>query len=151
MLRYQTGVDSRGRREGGNWHAGYFDLLAKACEVAGDLTKARETYEKIAGLTTGRLGYGATYAKSCCHLGLIAEQQGDKTRARGQPVRYLLDTCLISEFQKPRPAPAVRNWLARQHEGDLYLSVLTLDATVVTRDGTNISRAAARTFNPRNP
>jgi hypothetical protein len=41
-------------------------------------------------------------------------------------VRYLLDTCLIAEFQKPRPSPAVRDWLARQHEGDLYLSVLTL-------------------------
>jgi predicted Zn-dependent protease len=72
MLRYQTGVDFRGRREGGNWHAGYFDLLAKACEVAGDLTKARETY-----------------AKSCYHLGLIAEQQGDKTRAREQFRKFL--------------------------------------------------------------
>ena len=140
-------------------------------------------------------------------------------------MRYLLDTCLILEFQKPRPAPAVRDWLARQHEGDLYLSVLTLgeiqkgisqlppgrkkttlqawldgdlrdrfqekiveisedvalhwgriageaqrlgtpapvsdaliaataltlDATVVTRDDTNISRAGARTVNPWNP
>jgi predicted nucleic acid-binding protein len=140
-------------------------------------------------------------------------------------VRYLLDTCLISEFQKPRPSAAVRDWLAKQHEGDLYLSVLTLgeiqkgvsqlspgrkkttlqswlehdlrdrfqdrivqisdevavtwgrvagelqrhgtplpvvdaliaatamtiDAIVVTRDDTNISRAGARTFNPWNP
>jgi hypothetical protein len=140
-------------------------------------------------------------------------------------VRYLLDTCLISEFQKPLPSPHVTEWLARQHEGDLYLSVLTLgeiqkgisqlppgrkkttlqswldgdlrdrfqeriveisedvalhwgriageaqrhgtpapvidaliaataltlDATVVTRDDTNIARAGARTFNPWNP
>jgi predicted nucleic acid-binding protein len=140
-------------------------------------------------------------------------------------VRYLLDTCLLSEFQKPQPSPNVTDWLARQHEGDLYLSVLTLgeiqkgisqlppgrkktslqswlegdlrdrfqerivevsedvalhwgriagaaqrrgtpapvidaliaataltlDATVVTRDDTNISRAGARTFNPWNP
>jgi hypothetical protein len=139
-------------------------------------------------------------------------------------VRYLLDTCLISEFQKPHPSPHVTDWIARQHEGDLYLSVLTLgeiqkgisqlppgrkktslqswldgdlrdrfqeriveisqdvalhwgriageaqrrgtpapvidaliaasaltlDATVVTRDDTNISRAGARTFNPWN-
>jgi predicted nucleic acid-binding protein len=139
-------------------------------------------------------------------------------------VRYVLDTCVISEFQKPRPAAAVREWLAKQHEGDLYLSVLTLgeiqkgvsqlsdgrqktilqswldrdlrerfeerivevsetvaltwgrvtgelqrrgtpipvvdaliaatalsiDATVVTRDDTNISRAGARTLNPWN-
>jgi predicted nucleic acid-binding protein len=140
-------------------------------------------------------------------------------------VRYLLDTCLISEFQKPHPSVAVRDWLAAQHEGDLYLSVLTLgeiqkgisqlpegrkkatlqswldrdlrdrfgdriipisedvalrwgriagesqrrgepvpvidsliaasamaiEATVVTRDDTNISRAGARSFNPWNP
>ena len=140
-------------------------------------------------------------------------------------MRYLLDTCLISEFQKPRPSPHVTEWLARQHEGELYLSVLTLgeiqkgisqlppgrkkttlqswldgdlrdrfqertveisedvalhwgriageaqrhgtpvpvidaliaataltlDATVVTRDDTNIARAGARTFNPWNP
>jgi toxin FitB len=137
-------------------------------------------------------------------------------------VRYLLDTCLVSEFQKPRPSAAVRDWLAAQREDDLYLSVLTLgeiqkgvsqlregrkkttlqswldgdlrarfedrivpisedvamrwgriageaqrrgtpvpvidalvaatalaiDATVVTRDDTHISRAGARTFNP---
>jgi len=137
-------------------------------------------------------------------------------------VRYLLDTCFISEFQKPHPAAAIREWLAEQHEGDLYLSVLTLgeiqkgvsqlsdgrkkkslqswldrdlrerfqdrilpvseeiavawgrvagelqrrgspipvvdaliaataidiDATVVTRDDTHISRAGARTINP---
>ena len=140
-------------------------------------------------------------------------------------MKYILDTCFISEFQKPHPAAAVRDWLAKQHEGDLYLSVLTLgeiqkgvsqlsdgrkkttlqswldrdlrerfedrivqisddvavtwgriagelqrrgtpipvvdaliaatamtiDATVVTRDDTNISRAGARTFNPWNP
>jgi hypothetical protein len=41
-------------------------------------------------------------------------------------VRYLLDTCVISEFQKVRPAAAVRDWLATQHETELYLSVLTL-------------------------
>jgi predicted nucleic acid-binding protein len=41
-------------------------------------------------------------------------------------VRYLLDTCFISEFQKPHPAAAIREWLEQQHEGDLYLSVLTL-------------------------
>jgi predicted nucleic acid-binding protein len=140
-------------------------------------------------------------------------------------VRYLLDTCLIAEFQKPRPSGAVRAWLAARHESDLYLSVLTLgeiqkgisqlpegrkrttlqvwldgdlrerfqgrivpisedvavrwghiagesqrrgtptpvidaliaatalsiDATVVTRDDTHISRAGARTCNPWNP
>ncbi len=139
-------------------------------------------------------------------------------------MRFLLDTCLISEFQKPHPSPNVTAWLARQCESDLYLSVLTLgeiqkgisqlppgrkkttlqswldadlrgrfqerivevsqeialqwgriageaqrrgtpvpvidaliaatartlDATVVTRDETNIARAGARTFSPWN-
>ena len=41
-------------------------------------------------------------------------------------MRYLLDTCLISELIKPRPSSAVSAWLAGQHEEDLYLSVLTL-------------------------
>jgi predicted nucleic acid-binding protein len=41
-------------------------------------------------------------------------------------VRYLLDTCVISEFQKPRPAAAVRDWLETREESELYLSVLTL-------------------------
>jgi hypothetical protein len=41
-------------------------------------------------------------------------------------VRYLLDTCFISELIKPRPSRAVATWLAEQHEEDLYLSVLTL-------------------------
>lgn len=41
-------------------------------------------------------------------------------------MRYLLDTCLISELVKPRPSKAVSAWLANQAEEDLYLSVLTL-------------------------
>ena len=40
-------------------------------------------------------------------------------------MRYLLDTCLISELQKARPSKAVCAWLAEQNEEDLYLSVLT--------------------------
>ncbi|MEW5983138.1 MAG: type II toxin-antitoxin system VapC family toxin [Acidobacteriota bacterium] len=41
-------------------------------------------------------------------------------------MKYLLDTCLISELVKPRPSPRVSAWLAEQREDDLYLSVLTL-------------------------
>jgi tetratricopeptide (TPR) repeat protein len=64
-------------------------LLARAYEAAGDLAKARETYEKIAALTTGRLAFGATYTRSFYHLGLIAERQGDKARAREQFQTFL--------------------------------------------------------------
>jgi predicted nucleic acid-binding protein len=41
-------------------------------------------------------------------------------------VRYLLDTCVVSELTRPRPSNAVAAWLAEQREEDLYLSVLTL-------------------------
>lgn len=41
-------------------------------------------------------------------------------------MRCLLDTCVISEFVKPRPNAAVLEWLDRCDETGLYLSVLTL-------------------------
>jgi toxin FitB len=41
-------------------------------------------------------------------------------------VKYLLDTCLISELVKKEPNPAVVNWLDEQNEQKLFLSVLTL-------------------------
>ena len=50
---------------------------------------AREACQKITALTTGRLAYGATYARSFYHLGLIAERQGDKARAREQFQKFL--------------------------------------------------------------
>jgi len=41
-------------------------------------------------------------------------------------VKYLLDTCVISESIRPRPEAAVLEWLASQNEGDFYLCALTL-------------------------
>lgn len=41
-------------------------------------------------------------------------------------MRYLLDTSLISELVKPKPAHAVVEWVATCDEPSLYLSVLTL-------------------------
>ena len=70
-------------------HGLVFDLLAAAYTAVGDLAKARESYEKIAPLTSGRLMWGATYARSFYHLGLIAERQGDKARAREQFTKFL--------------------------------------------------------------
>ena len=65
------------------------DLLARAYEVAGDLAKAREVYERIAAMTFDRVESGATWARSFYHLGLIAERQGDKARAREQFRKFL--------------------------------------------------------------
>lgn len=39
---------------------------------------------------------------------------------------YLLDTCVISELAKPSPAAPVLEWLEREPEDRLFLSVLTL-------------------------
>jgi predicted nucleic acid-binding protein len=39
---------------------------------------------------------------------------------------YLIDTCALSEFTKPRPARAVDKWFASLPEGVEFVSVLTL-------------------------
>ncbi|MBK5275846.1 MAG: type II toxin-antitoxin system VapC family toxin [Desulfuromonadales bacterium] len=41
-------------------------------------------------------------------------------------MKYLLDTCLISELVKKEPNSAVISWLDEQDEQTLFLSVLTL-------------------------
>ena len=40
-------------------------------------------------------------------------------------MRFLLDTCVISEIIKPKPNKNVIFWLGNQDERDLFLSVLT--------------------------
>jgi len=40
-------------------------------------------------------------------------------------VKYLLDTCVISEMIKSKPDKNVISWLEEQNENSLYLSVLT--------------------------
>lgn len=41
-------------------------------------------------------------------------------------MKFLLDTCLISEPLKKRPDPRVLTWLEEQDEDQLFLSVLTI-------------------------
>ena len=41
-------------------------------------------------------------------------------------MKYLLDTCVISELVKKEPHPAVIRWMDAGDEGRMYLSVLTL-------------------------
>ncbi len=41
-------------------------------------------------------------------------------------MKYLLDTCLISELIRKEPNPAVISWLDEQDEQKLFLSVLNL-------------------------
>jgi len=64
-----------------NDHARVLEPLASAYYKAGDLEKARETYEQIGSLTAGRLRYGDIYAKSFFMLGKIFEEQGKRRKA----------------------------------------------------------------------
>jgi predicted nucleic acid-binding protein len=41
-------------------------------------------------------------------------------------VRYILDTCAISELVRPKPSPSLVDWVRNQQEEHLFLSVLTL-------------------------
>jgi predicted nucleic acid-binding protein len=41
-------------------------------------------------------------------------------------VKYLLDTCVLSEMTKPRPSESVVRWLERAAEDALAVSVLTV-------------------------
>jgi len=58
------------------FHAAFMWELAEAYRRSGDLQKAQEEYEKITGLTTGRLWRGDLYVKSFYMLGKISEQRG---------------------------------------------------------------------------
>jgi predicted nucleic acid-binding protein len=40
--------------------------------------------------------------------------------------RFLLDTNIISEAIKPRPSPAIIDWMAGQRRSDLFLSAMTI-------------------------
>ncbi len=67
----------------------WLTALAQAYLAAGDLDKARATYEQVGALTTGRLFWGALYARSFYQLGLIAQRQGDTARAREHFQKFL--------------------------------------------------------------
>ena len=62
-------------------HAMFIYPLGLAYFMSGDLEKARGEYEKIMGMTTGRIWFGDLYAKSFYMLGKIYEQQGNKGKA----------------------------------------------------------------------
>jgi tetratricopeptide (TPR) repeat protein len=63
--------------------------LTQALYESGDQDQAHKEYEKITLLTSGRLNHGDIYAKAYYMLGKIAEQQGDKLRARDNSRKFL--------------------------------------------------------------
>ena len=67
----------------------FIDPLAFAYYKAGDYEKAKQEYERIIHLTTGRLYYGDMFAKSFYLLGKICEQQGQKNKAIERYEKFL--------------------------------------------------------------
>jgi tetratricopeptide (TPR) repeat protein/predicted Ser/Thr protein kinase len=69
--------------------AEFIGTLAEAYFRAGDLPRAREQYEKITMLTTGRWGCDDIFARSFYYLGRIDEKLGDKAAARENYQKFL--------------------------------------------------------------
>jgi tetratricopeptide (TPR) repeat protein len=67
----------------------FLDQYARALREAGDPDKAREIYEKITLLTTGRRDDGDIYARAYYWLGKIAEEKGEGRVARGNYRKFL--------------------------------------------------------------
>jgi serine/threonine protein kinase/Tfp pilus assembly protein PilF len=63
------------------WDADFIEPLALAYYRSGKLEKAREQYEIIITLTTGRIDFGDIYAKSFYMLGKIYQEQVKKNKA----------------------------------------------------------------------
>jgi len=84
----------------GENHAIFFDSLALAYYRAGDSEAAREEYEKVTKLTSGRLWDGDIYAKSFYMLGKIHEQQGDTAKAIEHYEKFL-SLCKDADFGLP--------------------------------------------------
>ncbi len=62
-------------------HILFLDSLASAHYQNGDLDKARNEYEKITNLSTGRLRWGDKYSRSYYWMGKIYQQQRNRKKA----------------------------------------------------------------------
>jgi len=70
-------------------HLLFADAMGTAFYQLGDLSSARQEYEKIISLGIGRLSYGDVYAKAYYHLGEISEQQEKKAEAAERFRKFL--------------------------------------------------------------
>lgn len=70
-------------------HVLYLDSLALAYYKNGNLEKARETYERISSLKTGRLRWGNKYVLSFYWLGKIYRETGEIQKAREACTKFL--------------------------------------------------------------
>ena len=91
----------------------FINSLALAYYEAGDLEKAREEYERIVGLTYGRLYYGDIYAKSYYMLGKIYQEKGPNKKAL-EHYRTFIDLWRETEHDFPEIAEAKKQIAALQ-------------------------------------
>lgn len=63
-------------------HALFYDFLADACFVSGNLEQSQIQYEKITGLTMGMLEWGDVFVRSFYRLGEIHVLKGRKAEAK---------------------------------------------------------------------
>jgi tetratricopeptide (TPR) repeat protein len=91
----------------GDAHGWYYNSLAYAYYLSGDLDMAQQWYESILALTTGRLGTGVTYAKSHFMLGQIYERRGMNAEAI-QMYRAFLDLWRDADLDTPELEEAKR-------------------------------------------
>ena len=83
----------------------FLDTLALTYFRAGNWVKAREEYEKITELTTGRNSFGDIYAKAYYMLGQVFEKTGDKAKA-AENYRKFLDLWKDADPGLPEPGDA---------------------------------------------
>ncbi len=89
-------------------HAFFIRPLADAYYQSGDIDKAREEYERILSLTSGRLFYGDIFAKSHYVLGKIYQRKGWKEKADGHYEKFL-DLWKEADQNLPELIDAKRN------------------------------------------
>ena len=91
----------------------FINSLALAHYEAGNIEKAREQYERIIGLTYGRLYYGDIYAKSYYMLGKIYKEKGLNKEAL-EHYRRFIDLWREAEHDFPEIADAKKQIVALQ-------------------------------------
>jgi hypothetical protein len=92
--------------------------------------------------TSGRSG-NSTMAVSRTKHSTTASCPRHRPRREAVGVAYLLDTCALSEFTKPKPSVSVDVWFAKIPEGAHFVSVLA-----VTRNTSDIARTGAPITDP---
>jgi len=77
------------QRENSDEQAFCYDGLASAYYQGGDYAKAREAYQRIISLTTGRLRWGDIYARAFYWLGKISQKEENVREARAHYEKFL--------------------------------------------------------------